>query len=121
MPFINLWTNLPELKLDNEFRRTFLATVANSMQKPVESTALIVQSGPNCCQIGSDPAEPAMILQIKSIGRVSAEENVIHCKNISEFVQSRLGISPDRVMIHFQSLEKHEVGKGGTTVEKMCQ
>uniref|UniRef100_A0A914HY24 Uncharacterized protein n=1 Tax=Globodera rostochiensis TaxID=31243 RepID=A0A914HY24_GLORO len=97
-----LWTNLPEIKLDAEFRRAFLE-----------------MTGPNCCQIGTDPDEPAMILHIKSIGRVNSVENVIHCKNISDFVESRLGIPPVRVMIHFQSLEKHEVGKGGTTVEML--
>lgn len=64
MPFVFLWTNLPAARLGNECRRALMALLADSMGKNVESTALVVQAGDGCCQIGSDPSVPALIMHV---------------------------------------------------------
>ena len=40
---------------------------------------------------------------------------------ITDFIESKLGIKPARVLIHFENLEKREVAKGGVTIERLLE
>jgi hypothetical protein len=59
-------------------------------------------------------------IQVKAIGHLSAEENVVHAKRITDFLTGHFAeqkLEPGRVLIHFQNLERYEVAKNGTTVQ----
>ncbi|KAI1732954.1 macrophage migration inhibitory factor (MIF) domain-containing protein [Ditylenchus destructor] len=113
MPIVSLLTNLPQ-QFTAEFRKSFLEVLAKSLKKGPELIALHLVSDKNCTLGVTD--EPAVILNVKAVGFLSAEENIEHAKVISDFVESSLGVPSKRTLIHFENLQPQEVAIAGTTV-----
>ena len=64
MPIVTLFTNLVAenaAKLDSNFRRSFIALVAETLGKPQEGVALIVQNGSDLCQLGPSDKATAIL------------------------------------------------------------
>lgn len=119
---INLSGELAAIMNTPNFRSQFIHLLADTLQKPVGGIALIVHSGNELCQLGVDATKSVIILNIKAIGHLNAQENVVHAKLITDFLTAQFPngvIEPSHVLIHFQNLEKHEVAKNGTTVEML--
>ncbi|KAI1715165.1 macrophage migration inhibitory factor (MIF) domain-containing protein [Ditylenchus destructor] len=113
MPIVSLLTNLT-VSFTAEFRKSFMEVMAKALKMDPELIAFHLVTDKNCTLGVTD--EPTVILNVKAVGFLSAEENIEHAKVISDFVESSLGVPSRRTLIHFENLQPHEVGIAGTTV-----
>ncbi|XP_048237309.1 macrophage migration inhibitory factor-like [Haliotis rufescens] len=63
--------------------------------------------------------DPCANSELQSIGHMGNEENIQMSKDISEFLQQKLGIDPKRNYIKFTNLKPLDVWFEGTTIEDL--
>ncbi|PAV59254.1 hypothetical protein WR25_09897 [Diploscapter pachys] len=130
MPICEVETNIPSDKVPKEFEFQLTDLLADSMGKPKWSIGVIINAGKRLIHGGT--ADPVAITTIRSIGKVSAEENIKHMKRITEFYSQQLGLPAEKliltsisfafiyyknqVFVNFVDLQPHCVGINGTTV-----
>uniref|UniRef100_A0A915DCX2 Macrophage migration inhibitory factor n=1 Tax=Ditylenchus dipsaci TaxID=166011 RepID=A0A915DCX2_9BILA len=90
MPIISLLTNVPLTKFPSSFRKSFVDLLAGTLHKPVEGISLHIASDTNF-SYGPTDAE-AILLDVKAIGFIGAEENITHTKVITKFIEETIGI-----------------------------
>ncbi|UMM34778.1 hypothetical protein L5515_007698 [Caenorhabditis briggsae] len=114
MPMVRVATNLPDEKVPQDFEIRLTDLLARSMGKPRERIAVEVAAGARL--VHGATHDPATVISIKSIGAVSAEDNIRHTAAITEFCGKELGLPKDKVVITFHDLAPVTVGFNGTTV-----
>uniref|UniRef100_A0AAX7SL24 D-dopachrome decarboxylase n=1 Tax=Astatotilapia calliptera TaxID=8154 RepID=A0AAX7SL24_ASTCA len=81
----------------------------------VERMNVVVTPGLPMLMAGS--TSPCVILSVSAIGVTdTAEKNKEHSAKIFEFLTKELDLSQDRIVIVFNALEPHQVGKKGTVM-----
>uniref|UniRef100_A0A3Q4HAB3 D-dopachrome decarboxylase n=2 Tax=Neolamprologus brichardi TaxID=32507 RepID=A0A3Q4HAB3_NEOBR len=81
----------------------------------VQRMNVVVTPGLPMLMAGS--ASPCVILSVSAIGVTdTAEKNKEHSAKIFEFLTKELDLSQDRIVIVFNALEPHQVGKKGTVM-----
>ncbi|ULT88944.1 hypothetical protein L3Y34_007853 [Caenorhabditis briggsae] len=114
MPMVRVATNLPDEKVPQDFEIRLTDLLARSMGKPRERIAVEVAAGARL--VHGATHDPATVISIKSIGAVSAEDNIRHTAAITEFCGKELGLPKDKVVITFHDMAPVTVGFNGTTV-----
>ncbi|CAB01412.1 MIF-like protein mif-2 [Caenorhabditis elegans] len=114
MPMVRVATNLPNEKVPVDFEIRLTDLLARSMGKPRERIAVEIAAGARL--VHGATHDPVTVISIKSIGAVSAEDNIRNTAAITEFCGKELGLPKDKVVITFHDLPPATVGFNGTTV-----
>ncbi|XP_050684273.1 macrophage migration inhibitory factor-like [Leptidea sinapis] len=115
MPCFRLFTNIPKIKIPNDFVEKITPLLADVLRKPEQKFVCLV-SGDCILSFGGDASAPGAVASIESIGHLGPNENKIFVTQVTAFVEKELGIKPDRFFISFYDLEGHNIGKGGVTL-----
>ena len=54
-------------------------------------------------------SEPCALVTLNSIGNISPQENRVNCKKIHAHLETELGLSPKRVFIIFNDVERNNL------------
>ncbi|XP_070684205.1 D-dopachrome decarboxylase [Pempheris klunzingeri] len=115
MPFIDLQSNLPASSFSEEFLKKLSSSVAAALGKPEDRMNLVVKPGLPMLIAGS--CAPCVMLSVSAIGVTdTADKNKDHSAKIFGFLTRELGLTEDRIVIQFHSLEPHQVGKKATVM-----
>ncbi|XP_005753332.1 D-dopachrome decarboxylase [Pundamilia nyererei] len=115
MPFIELQSNLPAGQFSEAFLKRLCSSTAAALGKPEDRMNVVVTPGLPMLMAGS--TSPCVILSVSAIGVTdTAEKNKEHSAKIFEFLTKELDLSQDRIVIVFNALEPHQVGKKGTVM-----
>lgn len=113
MPYFAIQTNQPlDAPSTAELTRKASAFVADLLGKPEDYVMAAVKSGTAMTFAGS--AAPAAFVEVKSIGLPDDRCDAL-AASISAFVQTALGIEPDRVFIDFIDLQRTRFAWNGKT------
>lgn len=113
MPYFSIQTNKPlDASSATDLTRKASAFAADLLGKPEDYVMAAVKPGTHMTFAGSDA--PAAFVQVKSIGLPEDRCNAF-AASISAFVQSALGIEPDRVFIDFIDLPRTRFAWNGKT------
>ncbi|KAH7720402.1 CBN-MIF-2 protein [Aphelenchoides avenae] len=118
MPMIQLTTNIPPTELPSDFAASFTTLLANAMKRELDHFTLHVDAGRDLT-VGADASRKNVLLWIRSIGYLGPQENAEYARIISEYLEQTLGVTSDRLFIHFHDLQPHEVGRWGVTVNNL--
>ncbi|MFA9461453.1 phenylpyruvate tautomerase MIF-related protein [Thiohalorhabdus sp. Cl-TMA] len=114
MPLLRLETN--QVLSTSESRREFLGAasgkVAELLGKPERTVMVTLETGRDLLFAGTD--EPAAFVELASLG-LPLERTAHLSAELCAFLREGLGISPARVYIHFQDVERHLWGTNSTT------
>ncbi|XP_046335815.2 macrophage migration inhibitory factor-like [Haliotis rufescens] len=113
MPCFLLFTNLPASAIPKGFLLETSNVIAKAIRKP--ETYVMVRIHPDQMMSHGGTTDACANSELQSIGHMGKEENIQMSKEISEFLQQKLGIDPKRNYIKFTKMERLEVGYGGTT------
>ncbi|CAN9510665.1 unnamed protein product [Ophioblennius macclurei] len=115
MPFIDLHTNLPAASFGEDFVRKLGSCAAEALGKPEDRMNVVVKAGLPMLIGGS--CSPCVMLLVAAIGVTdTADKNKGHSAKLFDFLTKELGLTQDRIVILFQAVQPHEVGKMGTVV-----
>ncbi|KIY69084.1 Tautomerase/MIF [Cylindrobasidium torrendii FP15055 ss-10] len=112
MPSLELKTSakVPDLE---KFLLEFSKEGARILGKPEAYITTSVSPLPLMTFAGT--TEPAFTLLVISLGNITPEKNEVYSKELSEFLQSKLGLSPERGYITFLDPGNDYLGYKGTT------
>jgi len=97
MPYINISTSA---KVDN--KKKLLEEISNLISSLTNKSKRFVMAKLNDnCEMYFDNEDPSCFLEIKSIGSLNPSEMA---KPISDFVQEKMGIPPDKIYISFEDV-----------------
>uniref|UniRef100_A0A3P9HAV0 D-dopachrome decarboxylase n=1 Tax=Oryzias latipes TaxID=8090 RepID=A0A3P9HAV0_ORYLA len=115
MPFVELQTNLPGSSFNEDFLKKLCSCVASTLSKPEERMNVVVKPGLPMLMAGS--CSPCVILSVAAISVTdSADKNKQHSAKIFKFLTKELSMTEDRIVIKFDELQPHQVGKKGTVM-----
>ncbi|XP_041640929.1 D-dopachrome decarboxylase [Cheilinus undulatus] len=115
MPFIELKTNLPTGSLSEDLVKKLSACASATLGKPDDRMNVVIM--PNCPMMVSGSCTPCVMLTVSAIGVTdTAEKNKEHSAKLFNFLTKELRLSEDRIVIMFQTLQPHQVGKKGTVM-----
>ncbi|XP_029950207.1 D-dopachrome decarboxylase [Salarias fasciatus] len=115
MPFVDLQTNLPAASFSEDFVKKLSSCAAEALGKPPDRMNVVVKPGlpmlvGGCCS-------PCVLLSVSAIGVTdTAEKNKEHSSKLFSFLTKELGLAQDRIVILFDSLQPHQVGKMSTVM-----
>ncbi|XP_067232376.1 D-dopachrome decarboxylase [Chanodichthys erythropterus] len=115
MPFIDLETNLPASKFQENFLKRLCTTLASALGKPEDRMNLVVKTDLPMMIAGS--CSPCVLMTVSAIGVTdTAEKNKEHSAKIFQFLKGEFELSDDRILILFHPLEPWQIGKKGTVM-----
>ncbi|XP_058496835.1 D-dopachrome decarboxylase [Solea solea] len=115
MPLVQLQTNLPASVFSEDFLLKFSGCLAASLGKPADRMNLAVTPALPLLVAGS--CSPCVMLTVSAIGATdTADKNKEHSANIFDFLTSQLSLSEDRIIVQFNELQPHQVGKKRTVM-----
>ncbi|XP_059055351.1 macrophage migration inhibitory factor homolog [Achroia grisella] len=116
MPCLKILTNLPKSKIPADFVDKILPLLSRVVKKPVDKFLCIISGD---CQVsfGGESTSPGAVATLESIGHLGPIENKVIIKEVSEFIEKELGISPNRFFLSFYDIKGYNIGKGGVTIE----
>ncbi|XP_046572758.1 macrophage migration inhibitory factor-like [Haliotis rubra] len=117
MPCFILFTNVATSDLPKRFLFETSKIIAKAIRKPESLNVVEVRIHPGQMMTHGGTTEPCANSELQAIGHISAEENIQMSKEISEFLQQKLGIDPSRNYIKFTDMKPYELGCEGTTIE----
>jgi phenylpyruvate tautomerase len=112
MPLFKLITN-QSIENQDDFLKSASKTIAEILGKSEKYVMVILQSDLNMIFSGS--SEPAMFIELKSIGLPKDKTGQISRK-IMEFIQSETGVRPDRIFIEFADVHRELWGWNSDTI-----
>ncbi|XP_046335813.2 macrophage migration inhibitory factor-like [Haliotis rufescens] len=115
MPCFLLFTNLQASAIPKGFLMETSTVIAKAIRKP--EIYVTVRIHPDQMMSHGGTTDPCANSELQSIGNMGNEENIQMSKEISEFLQQKLGIDPKRNYIKFTNMKPLEVGFDGTTFE----
>ncbi|XP_038056752.1 macrophage migration inhibitory factor-like [Patiria miniata] len=113
MPMFEINTNAKVANIPSNFVVDTSKTISEMIGKPVQQVAVRLNAGQLMAFGGS--TDPCALVSMKSIGKISQNENIKYAKVITE-VLGKLGVKPDRMYITFTNLAKDNVGFQGNTI-----
>ncbi|XP_048237297.1 macrophage migration inhibitory factor-like [Haliotis rufescens] len=113
MPVFLLFTNLPASAIPKGFLLETSAVIAKAIREP--ESYVTVRNHPDQMMNHGGTTDPCANSELRSTGHMGNEENIQMSKEISEFLQQKLGIDPKRNYIKFTNLKPLDVGYEGTT------
>ncbi|EFA05294.1 macrophage migration inhibitory factor homolog [Tribolium castaneum] len=113
MPHFRVETNVPQSKIPSDLPQKLCQVVSNSLSKPLNYCVATVIGDVHMSWGGT--SEPAAQATLMSIGALGVEPNKKHAKALYEVVCKELGVSKDRMYIHFVNAPTSDVGYNGTT------
>ena len=111
MPFFKIETNQQLIDIENVVKNAsgFVAALLN---KPEQYVMISVETDPKMMFGGS--MAPTAFVRLKSIG-LPVDKCAHFSEKICRFVETELGVPPDRVFIDFQDLKGNMFGWNGKT------
>jgi len=114
MPLIKLQTSQKvEPAAQKEMLLVFSKYIAKTIGKP-ETYVMTLFESPVPMTMGGTP-DPAMFIEVKSIGNLSADKTSELAKGLCDLVQTNFKISADRVYINFADIDRSCWGWNGST------
>jgi len=113
MPHLRIETNVSRAQVPKDLAKTLCQVISSSLGKPLNYVCVTIV--PDCIQSWGGGDEPCGQAVVMSIGQLGVKENMKHSKSIFEAVNKGLGISPEKLYIHFQDAKSQDVGYNGTT------
>ncbi|XP_050526320.1 macrophage migration inhibitory factor homolog [Daktulosphaira vitifoliae] len=117
MPRLSLDTNLPTLKIPNDFLSNSGKILSDTLGKGSKYCVTTVNAGLKMYVSSSN--EPCGLVSVTSIGSIGPEENKKHITAITDYVQQATGIPKNRLFVFFQSNTPDSTGHLGTTFHQL--
>ncbi|XP_048237296.1 macrophage migration inhibitory factor-like [Haliotis rufescens] len=115
MPVFLLFTNLPASAIPKGFLLETTKMISKTLRKPEERIAVLIH--PDQMMSHGGTTDLCANSELQGITNMGNKENIQMSKDISEFLQQKLGIDPKRNYIKFTRNQAFEVGYKGTTFE----
>ncbi len=114
MPLLRLSTNqeMPTSEARADLLRQASQQTAELLGKPERYCMVTLETGISLLFAGSD--EPAAFAELSSLGLAAAEAPRLSA-GICDFLQEYLGVSPERVYVHFRDMDRAMWGHNRTT------
>ncbi|XP_069135489.1 macrophage migration inhibitory factor-like [Argopecten irradians] len=108
MPFIQCYTNLSRDKLPENFVEWLSELGSQVLEKGIERFVTTVI--PDMMMMRHGTTDPAMFIQIHSIGSFDAERNPSYTDKLLEAIAEKVNLPAKRVVLHYFPVEKMMVG-----------
>ncbi|KAM3955651.1 macrophage migration inhibitory factor [Aphomia sociella] len=116
MPCVKILTNVPKSKIPIDFVDKIIPLLSRVVNKPADKFLCII-SGDCTVSFGGESKSPGAVATLESIGNLGPVENKLIVKEVSDFVEKELGVSPNRFFLSFYDLKGYNIGKGGVTID----
>uniref|UniRef100_A0A0K0D9S6 Macrophage migration inhibitory factor n=1 Tax=Angiostrongylus cantonensis TaxID=6313 RepID=A0A0K0D9S6_ANGCA len=100
MPMIRVSTNVPDKDIPANFEERLTDLIAESMNKPRNRIAVEIMAGQRITHGASIQVSKLFVLQVESIGALSADDNIRHTQKITKFCQEILKVAQDKVFLN---------------------
>ncbi|XP_069789144.1 macrophage migration inhibitory factor isoform X2 [Narcine bancroftii] len=113
MPTFVLSTNLSRSTIPDVLGEELTDLLSKTLGKPKQYIAVHIV--PDQMMHFGGSTEPCALASLSSIGKISNKENKDYSKMLFDLVNKHLHISPSRMYIIFQDLDRANVGWNGST------
>merc|ERR1712142_294290 len=109
MPILNIDTNSDKVIDQNDLLKLTQA-VATTLNKP--TTKVLIKVNKMTMSFGGS-TEPAAYVNLRSKGKISKEENIVHTQALTPIISEMFSIKPDRFFIEFYDVLGENVAFNG--------
>jgi len=118
MPVLCIETNVKssEIKDLPAALKDLSAAVADITGKPEAYVSVLIK--PDQAMIFGGSTEPCGLASFQCIGKLGVQENKQHAATLYPLLDQHLGIKDDRMYIHFQDIDRSNMGYKSATFHK---
>eukprot|EP00055_Hartaetosiga_balthica_P008501 m.31885 g.31885 ORF g.31885 m.31885 type:complete len:115 (-) comp6342_c0_seq3:1514-1858(-) len=113
MPLIELCLPVDRPESVGALHKDVAEMMAKAFDKPLKNVMIRLCFNETISFGGS--TDIAALVKVKSIGKISTEENKKYSKVLCEFLESTFQVPPERIYIQFNDFERCNWGWNGTT------
>ncbi|XP_045509722.1 macrophage migration inhibitory factor-like [Colias croceus] len=114
MPILKIFTNVSREKIPVDFVNKILPVLAKVLRKPENLFSCVV--APDCVlSFAGDSTIPGAMANLESIGHLGPADNKVIAKEVTDFVEKELGVSPARFVLTFYDMQPYNIAKNGVT------
>nr|ACH88456.1 macrophage migration inhibitory factor [Strongyloides ratti] len=115
MPYVRLFSNLPETSFTDAFCTEFTDLLAEKLGKDKSRIVMLVQPH-TIMSSGGVPGQPSIWIEINNVGQLSPRQTQELSRDLTHFVMEKTTIPRESISILYFDMSPDMVARGGITI-----
>ncbi|KAK3746255.1 hypothetical protein QZH41_016513 [Actinostola sp. cb2023] len=113
MPYLQIQTNIPAVKIPDDFLKKMTTVLAGMLQKAETYICVCIEPGQLMTWAGT--TEPTAIVQLTNLGKHDTETTKKYTQVLMDHLVKTLNVPQDRMYLVFHTKDRFEIGYNGKT------